>query len=103
MPESQQFFYPTPDGRKEREKEKKRRFMRRHSCGTTYLILRTMAEMEVARVCVAMISAELLQSKSPGSLKSLQAEKRMLQEQLDAYKYPVLALPNKIISRRLYD
>jgi hypothetical protein len=55
-----------------------------------------LAGLEADRTRVADIEAQILDLER--SLSTLRNEKALVQERLDAYKYPVLTLPNEIIS-----
>jgi hypothetical protein len=51
------------------------------------------------RVRIADIKAQILEGgKSERSMKSLTEERNLLQDRLNAYTYPVLTLPNEIVS-----
>ncbi|KAJ7875445.1 hypothetical protein B0H13DRAFT_2201207 [Mycena leptocephala] len=52
--------------------------------------------LEAGRARVAELEAQI--SHLERSLSALRIEKRLAQERLDSYKYPVLTLPNEIIS-----
>ncbi|KAJ6486218.1 hypothetical protein C8R47DRAFT_534130 [Mycena vitilis] len=52
--------------------------------------------LEPDRVRVAELQAQIMQLEL--SLAVLQADKALVQERLDAYRYPVLSLPNEIVS-----
>jgi hypothetical protein len=55
-----------------------------------------LAGLEAYRTRVADIEAQILYLER--SLSALRIETALAQERLDAYKYPVLTLPNEIIS-----
>ncbi|KAJ7507102.1 hypothetical protein B0H11DRAFT_1849618 [Mycena galericulata] len=48
------------------------------------------------RVRIAVVKSQILELEN--SLRPLQDEEALLQDRLDAYKYPVLTLPNEIVS-----
>ncbi|KAJ7454062.1 hypothetical protein B0H11DRAFT_2070172 [Mycena galericulata] len=48
------------------------------------------------RVRIAVVKSQILELEN--SLRPLQEEETLLQDRLDAYKYPVLTLPNEIVS-----
>ncbi|KAJ7909679.1 hypothetical protein B0H13DRAFT_2330136 [Mycena leptocephala] len=55
-----------------------------------------LAALEVDRARVADLEAQI--SHLERSLSALREEKTLVQERLDSYKYPVLELPNEIVS-----
>ncbi|KAJ7665368.1 hypothetical protein DFH06DRAFT_1470641 [Mycena polygramma] len=55
-----------------------------------------LAGLEAARVRVAELQAQIVQLEL--SVSALRNKKALVQERLDAYKYPVSTLPNEIIS-----
>jgi hypothetical protein len=55
-----------------------------------------LAELEADRTRIADLEAQISQLER--SLSALREEKNLAQERLDSYKYPVLTLPNKIVS-----
>ncbi|KAJ7719841.1 hypothetical protein B0H16DRAFT_1739180 [Mycena metata] len=52
--------------------------------------------LEAERIRAAELDAQILDLER--SLSTLRAQKTMVQERLDSYKYPVLTLPNEIVS-----
>jgi len=56
-----------------------------------------LSALEADRARVAVIEAQILEPLKR-SLSALRAEKTLVQERLDSYKYPVLTLPNEIVS-----
>jgi hypothetical protein len=57
---------------------------------------RRMSTLEADRARVADLAAQILRLES--SLSALRTEKVLAEKRLDTYKYPVLTLPNEIIS-----
>jgi hypothetical protein len=55
-----------------------------------------LADLEADRARVADLDAQI--SHLERSLSALREEKNLAQERLDSYKYPVLTLPNEIVS-----
>jgi hypothetical protein len=55
-----------------------------------------LAHLEADRARVTDLEAQILHLER--SLSALRNEKTLVQERLDSYKYPVLALPNEIVS-----
>ncbi|KAJ6512598.1 hypothetical protein C8R45DRAFT_960835 [Mycena sanguinolenta] len=55
-----------------------------------------LSSMEADRARLSKIEAEILDLQD--SLSTLRAEKQLVQRRLDSYKYPVLALPNEMVS-----
>ncbi|KAJ6577973.1 hypothetical protein B0H19DRAFT_1122031 [Mycena capillaripes] len=55
-----------------------------------------LAGLEADRVRVAQLEAQILHLER--SLSELRIEQSLTQERLDSYTYPVLTLPNEIIS-----
>ncbi|KAJ7871575.1 hypothetical protein B0H13DRAFT_1634202 [Mycena leptocephala] len=55
-----------------------------------------LAELEADRTRIADLEAQISQLEC--SLSALREEKNVAQERLDSYKYPVLTLPNEIVS-----
>ncbi len=54
------------------------------------------AALAVDRARIAHLDAKISELES--ALKSLKAERQLAQHRLDAYTYPVLTLPNEIVS-----
>ncbi|KAJ7019336.1 hypothetical protein C8F04DRAFT_1276358 [Mycena alexandri] len=52
--------------------------------------------LEPDRIRAAKLDAEILDLKR--SLSTLQAQRELVQERIDSYKYPVLTLPNEIVA-----
>jgi hypothetical protein len=55
-----------------------------------------LANLEADHARVVDLEAQILHLES--SLSALREEKMLAQERLDSYKYPVLRLPNEIVS-----
>ncbi|KAJ7917678.1 hypothetical protein B0H13DRAFT_2657737, partial [Mycena leptocephala] len=55
-----------------------------------------LTNLDADRSRVADISAQILDLER--SISALRIEKTQAQERLDSYKYPVLTLPNEIVS-----
>ncbi|KAJ7841543.1 hypothetical protein B0H13DRAFT_2414683 [Mycena leptocephala] len=56
------------------------------------------ADLEADRARVADLEAQILHPSPERSVSALREEKNLAQERLDSYKYPVLKLPNEIVS-----
>ncbi|KAJ7639746.1 hypothetical protein DFH06DRAFT_1099193 [Mycena polygramma] len=54
------------------------------------------ADLGADRDCIAELDAQILAVEA--SLESLKAKRKLVQDRLDAYTYPVLILPNEIVS-----
>ncbi|KAJ6512597.1 hypothetical protein C8R45DRAFT_323869 [Mycena sanguinolenta] len=55
-----------------------------------------LSSMEADRARISKIEAEIMNLQD--SISALRAEKQLVEERLDSYKYPVLTLPNEMVS-----